>query len=237
LTEPERFFFVHLQKTAGTALWKRLQHEFAPAAVYPGPDDGAPPATVLSVPHLRERWARRRGEIRIVTGHFPLCTAALLDAPFRTLTLVREPVERTLSFLRHHREMTPEDADRPLEEVYDDPIRFALVHDHMVKMLSLSAEEMTDGALTPVAMDRDRLARACTAADEMDVVGFQEDFDGFCDELTMRFGWDLGTPLFMNRSAPVDVPRALRDRIERDNALDIELYEHVRASRGRVRRP
>lgn len=232
MTEPERFFFVHLQKTAGTALWRRLRAQFPPAAVYPGPDDGSPPDTVLSVDHLRACWARRRDEIRIVTGHFPLCTAELLDAPFVTLTVLREPVERTLSYLRHHRETTPEDAERPLEAVYDDPLRFELLHNHMVKMLSLTTDEMTNGALTPVDFDAARLARACAAVETMDVVGFQEDFERFCAELTGRLGWDLGDPIFMNRSTPTDVPDSLRERIARDNADDLALYEHARAVRG-----
>ena len=110
-TEPRRWFFVHIQKTAGTALWRRLKNQFDPAAVYPGPGDGEPPRTVLSVDHLLERWHARRGEIRIVTGHFPLCTTELLDAPLVTMTILRDPVERTLSQLRHHRAGIPRGVD------------------------------------------------------------------------------------------------------------------------------
>jgi hypothetical protein len=223
---------MHMQKTAGTALWRRLKTEFEPTCVYPGPDDGRPPDTVLSVAHLLDRWRVRGAEIRIVTGHFPLCTTELLGVPFTTITLLREPVERTLSFLRHHRESTPEDRDRSLEEIYEDPVRFALVHDHMVKMLSLSVNEMTDGALTPVEFDRDRLRRAQARLETVDVVGFQESFDDFCAQLTERFGWDLGPPIFMNRSEPVDVSDAFRKRIASDNALDIELYEFAWARRA-----
>jgi hypothetical protein len=223
-----RFFFVHLQKTAGTALWRRLKQQFDAASVYPGPDDGEPPETVLSVEHLVQRWKLRRDDIRIVTGHFPLCTVELLDAPFTTLTLLRNPVERTLSYLRHHREATPDHRERSLEETYADPIRFELLHNHMVKMLSLSRAEMTDGALTHVEFTRERLERAEERLQDVDVVGFQEDFESFCAELTARFGWDLGRPVFMNRTEPVDVPEALRTRIAEDNALDIELYDFAR---------
>ena len=235
MTEPRRFFFVHLQKTAGTALWRRLQLQFRPEAVYPGPGDGTPPESVVSVPHLVERWRQRREEIRIVTGHFPLCTVTLLDAPFVTMTVLREPVDRTLSYLRHHRDSTPEDLHRSLEEIYDDPVRFGLLHNHMVKMLSLSTEEMTDGVLTPVDFDGPRLERARAGLDGVDVVGFQEDFDAFCDELAERFGWELGAPIFMNRSTPIDpseVSAEFRARIARDNALDRELYDYARATRA-----
>ena len=228
--EPRRFFFMHLQKTAGTALWGRLKRHFEPAEVYPGPGDGEPPLSVLTVDHLVERWRARRDEIRIVTGHFPLCVTDLLDARFTTLTVLREPVERTLSFLRHHREMTPADRDRPLEEIYEEPLRRELVHNHMVKMLSLTAEEMTDGALTHVEFSREHLERARERLDGMDVVGFQEQFEEFCAELERRFGWDLGDPVVANRTERVEVSEAFRARIASDNALDTELYEFARST-------
>jgi hypothetical protein len=156
----QRWFFVHVQKTAGTALWRRLKTQFTPEQVYPGPGDGDPPRSTLSVDHLVERWRVRRADLVIVTGHFPLCTTELLDAPFTTITILRDPVERTLSNLRHYRQETPEAAEQSLEELYDDPVRFELVHNHMVKMFSLSTDEMTDGAMTPVTYTRDRLERA-----------------------------------------------------------------------------
>ena len=41
----ERFLFVHMQKTAGTALLRRLRHHFDPDEVYPTRDEqGTPPA-------------------------------------------------------------------------------------------------------------------------------------------------------------------------------------------------
>jgi hypothetical protein len=220
-----RFFFMHLQKTAGTALWRRLKHQFDEASLYPGPGDGGPPEAVLSVEHLVARWRARRDDIRVVTGHFPLCTVELLDAPFTTLTLLRDPVERTLSFLRHYRESTPEARDLSLEVIYADPVRFELVTNHMVKMLSLTVDEMDAGALTHLEFTRDRLTRAKERLAGIDAVGFQERFDEFCAELGDRFGWDLGPPIFMNRTAPVPAAKALRSRIAADNELDIELYD------------
>jgi len=229
--ERRRFFFLHLQKTAGTALWRRLKLQFAASAVYPGPGDGDPPGAVLSVEHLLDRWRVRRDELEIVTGHFPLCTIELLDAEFTTLTILRDPVERTLSALRDQHERSPEVGGAPLEVIYDDPLRAPLLRNHMVRMLSLTTDEMIDGALTRTELTRDHLERAKVALDEIDVVGFQERFDDFCAELSDRFGWDLGPPIFMNRTAPVAVPEGLRVRIADDNALDTELYDHARQLR------
>jgi hypothetical protein len=224
-----RFFFLHLQKTGGTALWRRLKQQFDPASMYPGPDDGRPPESTISVDHLLERWKARSGEIRIVTGHFPLCTTTLLGGTFTTLTLLRDPIERTLSYLRHHRETDGD--ERSLEEIYADPVRFELLRNHMVKMLSLRVEEMSEGALTHVDFTPERLDRAKVALQGVDVVGFQEDFETFCAELTDRFGWDLGPPVFMNRTTPVEVADEFRARIAADNADDIALYEFARRHR------
>jgi hypothetical protein len=224
--DPERFFFVHLQKTAGTTLSRQMKRHFDRAAIYPDASDGDVVTCVISVDHLLERWGARGHEIRVVTGHFPLCTSELLGGRFTTLTLLREPVERTLSYLRHHQKFTPEDRDLPLEAIYDDPFRFhGLVHNHMVKMFSLSPAEMSDGALTRVEFTRDRLERAKVNLAGVDAIGLQEHFDEFCNDLVHRFGWRFGDPERVNRTPPVPVSDEFRARIAEDNSMDAELYE------------
>lgn len=233
----DRFFFMHLQKTGGTTLVHRLPRHFHPAQIYPNASDGDAFISTISVRHLVERWMARRDEVRIVAGHFPLCTTELLGSEFTTLTMLRAPVERTLSYLRHHVMMTPDDRHKPLEEIYEDPFRFdGLVHNHMVKMLSLSSREMTEGALTRIDFDENRLAAAKERLASIDVVGVQERFEDFWRELASRFGWDLGEPARSNETVPVDVSDQFRARIAEDNSLDIELYEHALQTRVRTDR-
>jgi hypothetical protein len=224
----ERYFFVHIQKTAGTALRHLLMDHFGEPAVYPtrGVDGTDRVKLVLSIDHLRERLIARGDEIEVITGHFPLCTTELLGGRHRTFTLLREPVERTLSYLRHHRENEPADRGKELERIYEDPFRFhGFVHNHMTKMLALTPAEMTDGMLTRVDFEQGHLDRAKDALADIDCVGLQERLDEFCRELEERFGWRLGRPTVMNATAPVDADDAFRARIADDNALDVELYE------------
>jgi hypothetical protein len=238
--DPQRWFFVHVQKTGGTDLFTRLggdpaialEHErwFSLEAIYPNETDGDvfTVAPQLSVDQLLLRWKERRDEIRIVMGHFPLCTIELLDAEFTTLTVVRDPVERTLSHLRHHRKLTPEDRDKSLEELYEDPFRFdTMLHNNMVKMFGMSAAEMTDGLLTTIDFTPAHLDRAKRGIESIDVLGLQTGFEGFCATLEERFGWPLGVPFYANRTEHVDVADSFRARIAADNALDVELYEHA----------
>lgn len=241
MTGADRLFFVHLQKTAGTALFKRLRRAVGERAVYPLPSEQGTPEVVLDVERLRRRLRESGEQFRVVTGHFPLATVDLLAAELgtvRTFTVLRDPVERVLSFLRHQREVEPRFAGCSLEDVYGDPISTgALVVDHQVRMLSLTVEEMTDGALSPVEVDDARVGRALhNLIHRVDVFGVQEHFEEFCTELSSVFGLDLGEPLFMNRTSPVAVPDGLRQQIAADNHHDVRFYEQAVSVLHRRRR-
>lgn len=225
-----RFFFVHLQKTAGISLRQRMQHHFGEAAIYPDGSDGLDRIeSFMSMKHLQERMRVRGDEIQVVTGHFPLCTTEVLEGNFTTLTILREPIERTLSYLRHHREWIPEDRHKRLEEIYAHPHRFhGHVHNHMVKMFSLTPDEATAGMVTYVQFTPERLERAKERLASVDALGLQERFDEFCRELTRRFGWKLGPEPHAMRGGPVEATDEFRSRIAEDNAMDIELYEFAR---------
>lgn len=223
---PRRWFFVHMHKTAGTALLQRLRIALDEDAIYPTVADNWTRFATMNLGLLRERFAEQGDRIQVVTGHFPLCTTELLGAPFATMTVLRDPVERTLSALRDMRERDNEVRGKPLEEIYDDPVKFrCLIQNHMVKMLSLTPDEMTDGFLTVLDLDATHLERAKrNLVERVDVWGLQEHFEEFCDELMRRAGWHLGPPRFANRSTPFDAEDGFRDRIAQDNQLDIELY-------------
>jgi hypothetical protein len=228
-----RFFVAHMQKTAGTTLRDRLRTSFADDQIYPNASDGSDPRiAVISVSHLRNRWAARGERIRLLTGHFPVRTPELLGVPFVTMTIVRHPVERTLSFLRHQADRRQRGAteDTPLVEIYEDRFRFVhMIQNHMVRTLSLSPEEMLedDGVLTPVPYTRERLERAKEGLANLDLFGLQHRFEEFCDELARRYGLDVGQPLRSNTTEPGDVSDGLADRIAEDNALDMELYDYA----------
>ncbi len=238
----ERFFFCHLQKTGGLSVSRRLLHQFSAPEIYPDDSDGSGPKRTVSVEHLVERWPERRAQVRVVTGHFPLCTTGLLGGGFTTFTILRDPVSRVVSNLRHHRRMFPERAHLSLHELYDDEMRVALLlRNHMVKMLSLDVDEMTDGMYSNPDYTRQRLERAKARLAEVDVVGVMEDHAGFCAELEQTFGWDLGPELFVHRSPPEAGPAgrgedpaedpaddALIARIRADNGFDEQLYAFAR---------
>jgi Sulfotransferase family len=249
--QPHRFFFVHIRKTAGGALRRRMINHFGERAVYPtrGLDGTDPVTLMLSVDHLRERLAARGDQIKVITGHFPLCATEMIDGRFTTLTLLRDPVERTLSSLRNERQNNPAAGQMSLEQIYDAAGEFIeLTQNRMTKALALTpaelehpsvwaltalstrevarALELTADPETPFPeFTRTHLERAKERLAEIDAFGLQEYFEDFCNELTARFGWDLGEPVRANTTAPLEVSDGFRARIAEDNALDLELYE------------
>lgn len=224
-----RYFLVHLQKTAGTSLRDRLRNHFTESEIYPNRDDGRDKGhSVISVSHLLQQWERRGQEIRLLSGHFPLSAIDLIDAEFRTISVLRPPVERTLSYLRHQRALDPEKRDAPLEEIYDDPFLFrGLIRNHMTRTFSLGSDELGpgDGVLTDIEDTRERLDRAKLGVEGLDAYGLQPRFEELCDALRTGFGLDVGEPLRSNATRSAPVPEGLVERIRDDNALDLELYE------------
>jgi hypothetical protein len=234
--EPQRFFFMHIPKTAGMTLYHRLIRQHG-AALYPLPSDRGQVDAAIDVRHVEERFRTHRHQIRVIVGHFPLCLGERLGVPLTTFTILRDPVERTLSFLRQRQVEGGRYGGRALEELYGDPyLLHGLIHNYMVKALTLTVDEMGEGVRTMVPYDEARLERAQhNLVHRVEVFGLQEEFEDFCERLAVRFGWDLGDPeLIANRTRAVEVSDELRERIAFDNAFDVQLYEFAKRRVGRA---
>jgi hypothetical protein len=230
VSEPDRFFVVHLQKTAGTTLYLALKNQFGEDAVYPTPKYEGVDWSNTNVDLLRDVFEREGDAIKAVVGHFPLCTVDLLGVPFTTLTVLRDPFPRTLSFLRHRRDKVPALEGSGLDELYHDPRALhALIHNHMTKMLGMTADQMTSGMSTMIPFDEATLRRAEEGLERIDVVGLQERFGDFWAELEARFGWDLGEEFRANTTEPEpgEVSEWLERRIRIDNEIDFRLYRYA----------
>jgi hypothetical protein len=256
---PPRFFFVHVMKTGGTSFVFQMTVNFAPAEVYPNealdrraPTDVEPYASVDALERLTPQ---RRAEIRVYTGHLPFAARELMGLDVVTLTLLRDPVERTISVLKHFKRLYARYRDLPLDAIYDDDIVFPhFVQDFQTRVFALEAADRSrafagsadyssvraalegsgaHGDLElPITIDATRLARARHNLDAVDVVGVNEAFPAFVAELRQRFGWWADGAEYDARanvsSEPWVASEALRARIARGSTNDYELYEHAR---------
>lgn len=142
-----RFLFVHVMKTGGTSFSNLVRANFRNEERYP--DTVLPPESDLIrrmeaysfVPRLVED-VNARPDLRMVRGHVPYCVRSLLHAEYTTMTLLRDPVERTLSYLKHCRKYHQEHADTPLEAIYEQPWFFeTFIHNYQTKIFSMSTSE------------------------------------------------------------------------------------------------
>jgi hypothetical protein len=250
------FFFLHVMKTGGTTLAFDLLGEMG-GAVYPSELDRRTPDDVepyISVAHVLRAAAARPDSIRLYSGHFAAAVCELMPMELRTLTLLRDPVERTISVLKHFKARFERYGSLTLEQIYDDAFVFEyFVHDHQTKLFSatpgdrietfvsrLTHAENLDRHRGLVAADRgatftvdaERLERANAALAGVPVVGVTERYADFVEDLRARFGWwpEGAHPEARANVSTQEWPAssALRGRIAGDNRYDLDFYDYAR---------
>ena len=228
-----RFFFVHIMKTGGTTFLHQLFRNFAPDEVYPNNALDCPKDRLwqhLQVAYLLGLSEERRRRIRAYTGHFPYVVCELLDLDLVTLTVLRDPIDRTVSLLHQLRRDAPRHKDAALEDIYEDEVVFPrLIQNHQTKIFSITASDGVKTFRDEVEIDADRLLLAKRNLAQVDVIGVTEQYDEFLDQLEHRFGWRFDRDLRANETAGApDATPALRRRIADDNQLDLDLYDYAR---------
>ena len=229
----QRYFFVHVMRTGGTTFEQQLRRGFPRAEVYPNPDLDFPGGDImhhLEISYLLGLPPERLDVIRLFYGHFPYVVTEMLGGDLVTVTVLRDPVERTISLLRVLREQREAWRELTLEQIYDDPNLFPrLVHNHQTKVFSITAPDRPRSYRDEIAGDAARLEIAKRNLARVDVVGLTEHYGEFLATLGDRFGWQLSEQARLNAAggAPEESP-ALRRRIADDNAIDIELYDYAR---------
>ncbi len=227
--ENRPYFFVHIMKVGGGSFKQMVRERIFPGvAFYPGPQDEPPLEANLSPDLLASLTPERRAQIRFYSGHFPLAARSLITPAPRVLTLFRHPVDRAISYLKMHRRDRALQA--PLEAIYDDPVQFhGFISNHQVKVLSAATLDELPRSFARRDQDQTDLALAKAAVETLEFFGVQERFQDSLRRCEAMFGWDLGEPARRNLGDDSTATRALRSRIESDNALDMDFYEHVRS--------
>jgi AraC-like DNA-binding protein len=231
--EAPRFFFVHIMRTGGTTLEQQLRRAFSRAEVYPDPDVDFPGGDImhhLEVSYLLGLPPERFRSIRLFYGHFPFVATDMLGNGFVTLTLLRDPVERTISLLRVLREQRAAWHGLTLEQMYDDVNMFPrLIHNHQTKLFSMTVADDPQSYRDEITIDRTRLELAKQNLARIDLIGLTEQYGEFLAMLRRRFGWPLSEETRMNAAGGAPEEQSdLRRRIAVDNAIDIEFYAYAR---------
>lgn len=226
-----RFFFLHVMKTGGATFRQHVVHNFGAGEVYPDPAlDTNLFVANTRIEYLRNLPSDRKAHIRAYTGHFPFLCADMLGIQLVTMTLLRDPVARTISYLRHCKRYHENQRDLTLDEIYDDPfVNSVFIRNHQAKLFCLLPEDQPVTYMHVVDVDDARLAIAKHNLARVDVIGFTEQYDAFIETMSRRFSWRFGAvaPWHVSNE-PWPASNALKRRIADDNAADIEFYEFAR---------
>jgi len=143
-----RYFFIHVMKTGGTSFAEHLRANFTIEQSYPAACTTAQSGffdrmeAYVHVPKLVADVNTLDDQLRIVLGHVPYSVRSLLHKDYVALTLLRHPVDRTLSFLKHCRRYHIEHMGQALEDIYADAwFHASFMSNYQTKIFSMSPQE------------------------------------------------------------------------------------------------
>ena len=135
-----RVFFTHLMKTGGTSVVESLEHGIEPARTFPLP--GSLDARVdakISAEVLLGTPPEVLAAIDCFSVHLPPWVGRAVAPDALQVVVVREPVARTVSHLRHL--ARSENRKQGLAGLYDDELWRARLADYQTQILAASQAE------------------------------------------------------------------------------------------------
>jgi hypothetical protein len=231
LTSTAPVYFMHIEKTAGVSVHKVLSERFAPGTVCPARID----EDIVGVD------ATSLAPYRLFSGHFTGAFTDFLGAPLRTVTLLRDPIQRSISHYAHirrdpsaeHHELAQ---SLSLKEFCLHPLTRPLIEDYQTRFLAGGAHEHPVRHVAPAppaGSDAERqalLARARARLSECVAVGVTEHLATtlalFCQRLGLP--WSGAAP-YENPSynRPKDVDFATLSVIRELTRSDAILYQEA----------
>lgn len=171
-------------------------------------------------------------QVGLIRGHYPFAAHSLLANPI-TITVLRDPVQRSISELKHwvahqviaHDALTESLDAGVLPARSNGLVRYLSAGPHEELVAWDKPCERGDFDREPTEAD---LGIAIKALERVDVLGVVEDMPAFATRLKAATGFDLPAMHKVNVSS---VRLALSDShvevIHRHNQLDIELYQRA----------
>ncbi|MFO7663466.1 MAG: sulfotransferase family 2 domain-containing protein [Chloroflexota bacterium] len=220
--------FYHIPKSAGTTLNRILRLNYPRESLI---ECGI--NTQEFMVDLKTWSPEQLAQIRLLQGHLPFGIHELLPGQVQYFTILRDPVDRVISYYYHakreplhylHRMI--HDNDWTLKDLLESGIPI-MMNDGQVRFISGVFE-------TPLydEVDDSMLQQAIANLDTFEVVGLTEQFDLTLILLQRAFGWKRirykPTNVGHNRVATAEHPPEIIEAVRRYNQLDLLLYDEAK---------
>lgn len=212
--------FVHVPKTAGTALDRVVERSYRQDQLY---------SLRMKRPEFYRddiaRVAREKPQtLRFISGHAPYGLHELLPGPTRYITILRDPVERLVSFYHYARKM-------PKHHLYEELTSGGMNIVGLARRIANQQVRYLSGRLAGVPDEAD-FARAKENLDRSFIVaGLTERFDETLAMFQLKLGWPLRG--YTRENVNVAKPKSsiltadeLKE-IRSCHEMDCEIYESV----------
>ena len=206
-----RVHFLHVQKTAGTTLRLLLEMQVAQNEIYP----------------YRNRFdPKDLMQENLISGHFPYWLCKELDSNFDDafkITILRDPVERYLSYLRDRKKR---DNLPSLESVMEFK-NIRNQRDHLNLRDNAFCRDLADN---PNLEGQTLLESAKQTLQKLDCVIFFDHFAEDVSDLFSRLGINLDSKDIptMNFTIKEPVSEKLLKQVQSLNQLDMQLYQYAK---------
>ncbi len=233
----EKYFFIHIPKTAGTTLRYSLYDQFSQENIFPNLADmnsfsGYPTRNQISKALTHKRYSNTS----LFMGHYPISMSNMFsidDRPIKCFSLLREPIDRVISNIYHAKShfKIPKNFDDSLKSImkYLDIQANNYQTRHFVTShnnVNLNAKGLTKKKLTEKDLDN-----AILNLKKLDYFGLTSDYCSFIDNIKKRYSWNnLNTIEKRNVNKDRDnnlITEELLEYIRENNRIDIEFYSEA----------
>lgn len=235
MTQPGILIHLHIPKNAGTTLSRMIKLRL----VTRPPTGLLAHSTVLGkydVPGLDKRVEaiatlpeREKKRVRFFEAHCAYGIHERLPGPHRYMTVIREPVDRTLSVYAFCKKNRFIDADTTLEQFLEELPENPVWQTDNAQIRYLAGENGVIDTRPVGAVDREMLDLAKKRLEEMFFVGVMERFDESVVLLGRQLGWRGlaygSSNVNKQRAKPNEIETSQRELILSRNELDLELHQ------------
>lgn len=212
-----RFFFIHIPKTAGTTFRYLLYQQFQQERIFSNQ------SMILNNNGRYQQFdtfknlsIEEQKAYELICGHYFFSFGQTLALEYQYMTFLRHPVERVMSHIYHMKRKHENLKEKPPEEVFE--LKIKLLSNFQIKYFMADHKG---------PIEHDSIQKAKENLESFAFVGLTDRFKESLSIAENNFNWKMTSMGKMNQAKdkPMILSSEFVKRIEETSAADLEFYE------------